>query len=304
MLTIAGTLAFDSIRTPAGAHSKLLGGSGMYASVAASLFTAPYLISIIGHDFPEEYVSFLTDRKINLSGVTQSDGLTFHWSGAYEKDLSQAQTIATDLNVLWEFNPQVPEQALPSRVVLMANFDPVLQRKAILQFSGPKLVVMDTMNFWIENCIDELRETIGHADVLIINDQELRMLSGKNNLIQGIREVMNLGLKRIVVKKGEHGAIMFNGTDYFMCPALPVDELIDPTGAGDTFAGAFCGYLATHEGWTEESFRRAVLYGILVSSHTVRGFGINGINSLTKEDLEGVFATYRKWSALPETLRL
>ncbi|MSR88821.1 MAG: sugar kinase [Candidatus Margulisbacteria bacterium] len=302
MLTISGTVAFDSIRTPLGSHSKLLGGSGMFASVAASLFAQPYLVSIIGQDFNPDYLAFLTSRKIDLSGIKRSDGLTFHWSGFYEKDMGQAHTLATDLNVLLEFDPLVPTAAHNSRVVLMGNFDPALQKKAILQFKKPELVVVDTMNFWIENSIDDVRAMLALADVLILNDQELRLLTGVDNVIKALPEAIALGPKRIVVKKGEHGALMYNGSDYFMCPAVPITELVDPTGAGDTFAGAFSGYLSTVPVWDELAFRRAVIYGILVSSHTVQGFSVDGIKSLTLDKLEAAFETYKSRSMLPTSL--
>ena len=300
MLTISGTVAFDSIRTPDAAHSKLMGGSAMFASVAASLFTAPAIVSIVGQDYPATYSAFLSGRGIDLSGVTRAAGSTFHWSGYYEKDMGQAHTLATDLNVLLEFDPQVPEHARDSRVVFMANFDPVLQKKAILQFKKPELVVVDTMNFWIEHCIDEVRDVLKLADVLILNDQELRLLTGVDNVIAALPLAIALGPKRIIVKKGEHGAVMFDGQDYFMCPAIPISKLVDPTGAGDTFAGAFCGYLTTAPEWNEVTFRRAVMYGILVSSHTVMGFGVDGIRDLSLGKLQEVFKTYQHRCALPD----
>lgn len=301
-VAIIGTVAFDSIETPRGVHNRILGGSATYAGVAASLFSPVHLISIVGSDFPQAHFDYLEKRGISTDGIIRSSGLTFHWRGFYKGDMSQAHTLQTDLNVLLEFDPKVPATAADSRIVFLGNFDPQLQLRAIKQFNRPELVVMDSMNYWIQDHLSTLKETLKLVDVLILNDQEIRLLTGIDNVIQALPHVVKMGPKRIIVKKGEHGAIMYNGSDFFAVPAMPLDEVVDPTGAGDSFAGGIVGYLANSPTLTEEVFQKAVIIGTLVSSFTVRDFSLGMLERITVDQLNTEFARYRQIAAIPETV--
>lgn len=301
-VTIIGTVALDSIQTPQGAFNRILGGSATYASTAASLFGPVHIVSVIGQDFPDEHLAFLQSRGINTEGVEKKDGNTFHWEGFYTDDMSQAHTLTTELNVLLEFDPIVPESAKNSRIVFLANIDPVLQRKAIRQFTNPELIIMDSMNFWIENHLHNLKDTLKEVDVLILNDQELRLLTKVDNLIAGMHEAMTFGPKRIIVKKGEHGAMMLSENGFFVCPAFPLQQLTDPTGAGDSFAGGIAGYLAKATEISEETFRQALIVGTLIASHTVQDFSLNKLKALTTAEIQAQFASYRDSALLPMTI--
>jgi sugar/nucleoside kinase (ribokinase family) len=298
-VTIVGTVALDSIETPFGKHEKLLGGSGTYAGSAASIFSEVNLVSIVGNDFPQEYTDYLKSKGMNVDGIKIADGKTFHWSGYYEGDMGQAHTRLTDLNVLLEFDPVIPDSAKNSKIVFMANIDPVLQKKAIEQFNNPECVILDSMNFWIENNLNELKETLKLVDILIINDQEIKQLTGKQNIIQAMREVLKLGPNRVVVKKGENGSIMFDGKEFFICPAVPLDKVVDTTGAGDSFAGAFSGYIDKADSVCDEVLRKAIVYGTLVSSHTVQGFSVDVLKTLDEEILLDKYKQFNELVAWP-----
>lgn len=301
-VAIIGTVALDSIETPKGAHTRILGGSASYAGLASSLFAKTALVSVIGKDFPVEHMQYFHQRGLDTSSIAVLPGETFHWKGYYKHDMAQAFTVQTDLNVLTEFNPELSPVARAARVVFLGNMDPVLQQRTIAQCVSPKLIVMDSMNYWIENHPFQLKETLKQVDVLILNDQEIRLLTGVDNVVQAMRVVLGLGPKRIVVKKGEHGALMFNGSDYFACPAFPLADLVDPTGAGDSFAGAFCGYMAQQSVWDEEVFRKAVLMGVLVSSFTVQDFSVGALKTLTTSHLEAAYSNYYAVAGLPVRL--
>jgi sugar/nucleoside kinase (ribokinase family) len=299
MISIIGTIALDNIKTPKGEFNNILGGSATFAGTAASIFTQPNLIGIVGQDFPKEHVDYFKSRGMNIDGIEISDGKTFSWGGYYEEAMNEAFTTATDLNVLLEFDPKVPDTAKKSDIVFCANIDPVLQKKAIEQFDIPKLVVLDSMNFWIENSVEALKEALKLVDILIINDQEIRMLTGIDNIIEAMPEVIKLGPKRLIVKKGEHGSIMFNGTDYFICPAFPLTELNDPTGAGDSFAGGFIGALSQHENYTEDAYKDALISGTLVSSFTVQGFSVSKLKTVTKDMLKERYTQLKTYATFP-----
>ncbi len=301
-VAIIGTVALDSIKTPKGIHERILGGSATYAGTAARLFAPVSLISIVGKDFPAEHVNYFKSRDINIDGVKIADGKTFHWSGYYEGDMSQAHTISTDLNVLLEFDPQIPPSAKKASIVFLANTDPILQEKAIAQFESPKLIVMDTMNFWIQSKLEDLKKTLKLVDVLIINDQELRLLTGISNIIQAMPKVIEMGPKRVIIKKGEHGAIMFNGKNHFICPAFPLEDLVDPTGAGDSFAGGFCGYLAKAGKQDEATFRQAVVAGTLISSYTVQGFSLDELKKVQPKTLADSYHRFKEFIQLPDAI--
>ncbi len=301
-VAIIGTVAFDSIETPKGQFDRILGGSGSYAGTAASLFSPVHLISVVGKDFPNEHLNFFENRGIQVNGIQKLDGDTFHWKGYYKADMNQAFTVQTDLNVLLQFDPKVPQNAQDSKIVFLANIDPVLQKKAIEQFSSPQLIVLDSMNYWIESHCDNLKETLKLVDVLILNDQEIRLLTKIDNVIQAMAEVLKLGPKRVIVKKGEHGSVMYNGKEFFTCPAFPLEELVDPTGAGDSFAGGFSGYLAQAKELNEDAFRKAVVAGTLISSHTVRDFSLNQLKNLTVDQLQEQFEQFKDFAMIPQKI--
>jgi sugar/nucleoside kinase (ribokinase family) len=301
-VTIIGTVAYDSIKTPQGEHNKILGGSATFAGTAASIFTQTNLISIVGEDFKPEYLDYFKSRKINIEGIKIHPGKTFHWKGFYEKDMGQAHTIATDLNVLLEFEPQVPEAIKNTPYIYLGNIDPVQQKKALQQFTKPKLVVMDTMNYWITETNKELKETLKHIDVLIINDQELRMLTGLDNIIQAMPKALEMGPSTIIVKKGENGSIMYNGQTYAIFPAYPLAKLVDPTGAGDSFAGGFIGYVAAQDDLSFETFKRGIIAGTLMSSFKVQGFSVEPLAKIDKNKIQHRFEEMQKWINIPEKI--
>jgi sugar/nucleoside kinase (ribokinase family) len=303
-LTIIGTVAFDGIETPKGSYPKILGGSAMYAATAASIFSPVNIVSIVGQDFDQEYFDYFINRKINIDGITiTKNNNTFYWQGFYEKDMNQAFTKQTQLNCLLEFNPIIPEKAKNSRIVFLANVDPVLQKKAINQFTKPDLVILDTMNYWIEHKLKDLLETINLVDILILNDQEIKLLTRKDNLILAMKELFQQNkLKLLVVKKGEHGAIMYDGNTFFSLPAIPLDDITDPTGAGDSFAGGFAGYLASAQHIDINAFKRAIIVGTLISSFTVQGFGVSKLQTIAKQDLIDQFLKLKDITTLSQDI--
>jgi sugar/nucleoside kinase (ribokinase family) len=301
-VTIVGTVALDTIETPVGKHERILGGSATFAGTAASIFSNTSLVSIVGKDFPQSHIDYFKNRNINIDGIEMAEGNTFHWSGYYKDDMNQAYTVATELNVLLDFDPVVPESAKNTKIAFLANVDPVLQKKAIEQFNSPDLVILDSMNFWIENNVEQLKDTLKLVDVLIINDQEIRLLTGIKNIIEAMPKILEMGPKRIIVKKGEHGSIMFNGKDYFICPAFPLEKLVDPTGAGDSFAGGFSGYLAQADNLDEETFKKAVIVGALVSSFTVQGFSLETLKNLTKDQLNEKYEKLKNFTTFPNKI--
>jgi sugar/nucleoside kinase (ribokinase family) len=301
-VTIVGTLAIDSVKTPHGEHDSILGGSAAYAGTAASIFSDVNIVSIVGNDYPSEFVSYLKGKNINLEGVEFAQGKTFCWKGSYEGDMGHANTIYTGLNVLEDFNPIIPEKIKNTEIAFLANVDPILQKKAIQQFTNPKLVILDSMNFWIEHKLDDLKETIKIVDILIINDQEIRQLTGISNIVAAMQAVLKMGPKRIVVKKGENGSVMYNGKDYFFCPAVPLEKVIDTTGAGDSFAGAFSGYLSGVDELSEEAFKKAVIVGTLVSSFTVQDFSVDSLKTVNKQMLEEKYDIWKKYVSMPDAI--
>lgn len=299
---IIGTVALDSITTPEGSFNRVLGGSAAYAATAAQLFTDAGIVSIIGKDFPQEHLEYLQGLGINTDGLVKSAGDTFHWTGAYEGDMSQAITKQTDLNALLEFDPVIPESQKDADIVFCANFDPELQAKAIAQFTNPKLVVLDTMNFWIDTKLSELKNTLKKVDLLIINDQEIRQLTGISNIVQALPKILEMGPERVIVKKGENGAMMYDGEQFFMFPAFPLHHLVDPTGAGDSFAGGIIGILAAADRYDTQTFRRAIIYGTLVSSFTVQGFSLDTLKKASPERLHERYQELHNYLEIPAQL--
>ena len=288
-LLVVGTVAFDAIETPFGKTDKILGGAATYISLSASQFGIKSgIVSVVGGDFPKEYLKKLNTRNINTDGVEiVENGKTFFWKGKYHNDLNTRDTLITDLNVLANFNPIVPVEYLNTEFLMLGNLHPAVQMAVIKQIPvRPKLVVLDTMNFWMDNTLDELMQVIAKIDVITINDEEARQLSGEYSLVRAAQKIHKMGPKYVVIKKGEHGALIFNNGDVFFAPALPLEEVFDPTGAGDTFAGGFIGYLAKTEDISFENMKRAVISGSNLASFCVEKFGTERMESLTQEEIQ------------------
>jgi sugar/nucleoside kinase (ribokinase family) len=283
-----GTVAFDTIETPFGKAEMVVGGACTYISYAASYFTNDLNISaIVGGDFPKEEIKALEERGVNMDGLQiKEDGKTFFWSGRYHEDMNSRDTLATDLNVLDDFNPILPESYKSCKYIMLGNLTPAIQLEVMKQLDGQqKLIVMDTMNFWIDIALDSLKEAISKVDVLTINDEEARMLSGEYSLVKAAEAIHKMGPKYLVIKKGEHGALLFNEGQMFFAPALPLAEVFDPTGAGDTFAGGFIGYLAMTNDVSFDNMKRAIIYGSAMASFCVEKFSIDRMKTLTKEEV-------------------
>ena len=287
-LLIVGTVAFDAIETPFGKTDKILGGAATYIGLSASNFDVDSaIVSVVGEDFPQEYLDMLAARNIDISGIeVVKGGKTFFWSGRYHNDMNSRDTLATELNVLADFNPVVPENYKDAEIVMLGNLHPGVQMSVINQMSTkPKLIVLDTMNFWMDCAWDELLEVIAKVDVITINDEEARQLSKEYSLVKAAQKIHEMGPKYVVIKKGEHGALIFNDGNIFFAPALPLEEVFDPTGAGDTFAGGFSGYITKHEDISFESMKNAIIYGSNLASICVEKFGTQRMESLTKEEI-------------------
>ena len=297
-----GTVAFDSIETPFGKAERVLGGSGTYIALAARYLAAPVrLVGVVGRDFPEEHVDLLRTRNIDTEGlVRDEDGETFFWAGRYHYDLNRRDTLATHLNVLATFDPEVPATYRDSRIVCLGNLDPTVQRTVLDQMDAPDLVVLDTMNYWIEHTPKELRKTLERVDVLVFNDSEARELSGEPNLVRAARVIRAMGPQTLVIKKGEHGALLFTNGAVFSAPAYPLEDIHDPTGAGDAFMGGFAGHLARTDPHNPEELRRAVILGSALASFVVEAFGTERLLDLGTTDLERRIASFHELSLIPE----
>jgi sugar/nucleoside kinase (ribokinase family) len=288
-LLIVGTVAFDAIETPFGQTDKILGGAATYISLSASQFGVKSgIVSVVGGDFPKEYLEKLNTKNINTDGIEIiEDGKTFFWKGVYHNDLNSRDTLITDLNVLADFNPIVPEQFKDTDFLMLGNLHPAVQMSVIKQIPiRPKLVVLDTMNFWMDNTLDELMEVIAKIDVITINDEEARQLSGEYSLVKAAQKIHKMGPKFVVIKKGEHGALLFNNGDVFFAPALPLEEVFDPTGAGDTFAGGFIGHIAKSGDISFDNMKRAVISGSNLASFCVEKFGTERMENLSDDEIQ------------------
>lgn len=288
-LLIVGTVAFDAIETPFGKTDKILGGAATYIGLAASHFKVKSaIVSVVGEDFPQEYLDLLSSRNIDLTGVEKvAGGKTFFWSGKYHNDLNSRDTLDTQLNVLADFNPVVPENFKDADVVMLGNLHPNIQISVLDQMTEkPKLVVLDTMNFWMDCALEELKEVIKRIDVITINDEEARQLSGEYSLVKAAEVIHQMGPRYVVIKKGEHGALLFDKHDVFFAPALPLKEVFDPTGAGDTFAGGFAGYLTQSSNISFKNMKNAIIYGSNLASFCVEKFGTQRMEEITKVEVK------------------
>ena len=287
-LLIVGTVAFDAIETPFGKTDKILGGAGTFIGLSASHFNLKSaIVSVVGDDFPQEYLDLLTSRNIDISGLeVVKGGKTFFWSGRYHNDMNSRDTLATELNVLADFNPVVPESFKEADVVMLGNLHPIVQTGVLNQMKQkPKLVVLDTMNFWMDCALSELLDVIKRVDVITINDEEARQLSGEYSLVKAAAKIHALGPKYVVIKKGEHGALIFHGEHIFFAPALPLADVFDPTGAGDTFAGGFAGFITQQGDISFETMKTGIIQGSNLASFCVEKFGTERMLELNKEEV-------------------
>jgi sugar/nucleoside kinase (ribokinase family) len=285
-LLVVGSVALDTVSTPFGEARETLGGSACYFSTAASFFCDVQLVAVVGEDFPPEHVRFLQERNIDLSGLQRSAGQTFRWTGHYNYNLNEAQTLDTRLNVFETFKPQLSEQHRQAEYVFLANIDPELQLGVLQQVRKPLLVACDTMNFWIEGKRDALIKTLGHVDILIINEAEVRQLANEPNLVRAADIVRGFGPQTLIVKRGEYGVLMFTRHAIFAAPAYPLEAVFDPTGAGDTFAGGFFGYLAATRNPDEARLRRATVFGSVMASFTVEKFSLDRLRGLEMSEIQ------------------
>jgi len=287
-ILIVGTVAFDAIETPFGKTDKIVGGAATYISLAASFFSNKLrLVSVVGDDFPMDSIQMLKDHKVDTSGLQIKEGeKTFFWSGKYHNNMNSRDTIETQLNVLETFDPIVPNEYSDSDFLMLGNLVPSVQQKVLSQMKKrPKLIVLDTMNFWMDNCLEDLMEALKNVDVLTINDEEARQLSNEESLVKAAKVIKKMGPKYLVIKKGEHGALLFGEDKVFCAPALPLESVFDPTGAGDSFAGGFIGYLSKTNDISFENMKSAVIYGSVMASFCVEKFGTERLTEITKKDV-------------------
>ena len=287
-LLIVGTVAFDAIETPFGKTDKILGGAATYIGLSASFFNLQSaIVSVVGDDFPQEHLDLLTSKNIDISGIEiVKGGKTFFWSGLYHNDLNSRDTLVTELNVLADFQPKVPQNFKDSDIVMLGNLHPLVQSSVLDQLEKkPKLVVLDTMNFWMDCALPELLEVIKRVDVITINDEEARQLSGEYSLVKAAAKIQDMGPKYVVIKKGEHGALLFHNREVFFAPALPLEDVFDPTGAGDTFAGGFSGFIAQSENISFGNMKNAIIYGSNLASFCVEKFGTERMETLSKAEV-------------------
>jgi len=285
-LLVVGSVAFDALETPSGKVDRTVGGAATYFAVAASFFTHVNLVAVVGDDFTARDAAIFRGRRIDIAGQERAPGKSFFWAGRYGENLNERVTLATELNVFANFQPKLPPSYIDSSYIFLANIDPTLQRAVLTQVRRrPKLVALDTMNYWIERTPAELRETLRQTQVLMINDTETRQLSNEHNLLRAARHIFRLGPRTLVIKRGEHGAMMVHSDSVFCVPAFPLEEVVDPTGAGDSFAGGFMGYLAGAGRVNDATLRRAMVYGSVMGSFTVERFGLDRLRRLTRREI-------------------
>lgn len=298
-ILVVGSLAYDTISTPAGKVERALGGSANYFSLAASLYSKVRVVGVVGEDYDAADLKILTDRKVDTTGLQKKPGKTFHWTGQYKDDMNEAETLSTELNVFEHFNPEIPAEYRNSTHVFLANIDPILQLRVLEQIERPKLVGSDTMNFWIHSKLPELKKVLSKVDVLLINEGEADLISNSTNAIAAAQEILKLGPKAVVIKRGEYGFVLYTSEGYFILPAFPIASVVDPTGAGDTFAGAFFGYLCQENvGYDLQSLKKACIHGVLLASYTVEAFGVQRLKELAWSDVEARMTEYQKVTSL------
>lgn len=294
-ILVVGSVAFDSVETPFGRAEEVLGGSATYFSTSASYFSSVKLVAVVGEDFPDEHMERLTNRGIDLKGLKKvKGGRTFRWKGKYDYDLNTAHTIETHLNVFSGFNPEIPDEHRETPYLFLANIDPDLQMKVLEQVKNPRLIACDTMNFWIEGKPDSLRRLLKRVEVFVINEAEAREYAQEASLVKAARKILLDGPRVLIIKRGEYGALMFNGSSVFSAPAYPLEEIFDPTGAGDCFAGGFMGYLANTGDLSDENMRRAIIFGSVMASFNVEAFSLGRFATLTLNDIRARFSEFKR----------
>jgi len=294
-ILVVGSVALDSVKTPFGHREDALGGSATYFSTSASFFTDIKLVGVVGSDFPKEHVEFLQSKKVDTAGLEITDGKTFRWAGKYEFDMNEAHTLETQLNAFETFKPKIPDSHKKIPYLFLANINPELQIEVLKQVNRPKFVACDTMNLWIEIKKPALLELIGMVDAIILNEGEARMLTGQPSLVKSAKEIASCGPKHVVIKKGEHGAIYYDkaSDSFFMIPAYPLEEVFDPTGAGDTFAGGFMGYIAKEDKVDRTTIKKAIVYGTIMASFNVEQFSLDRLATLTHDEIEQRYKTFQ-----------
>jgi sugar/nucleoside kinase (ribokinase family) len=285
-ILVVGTVAFDSIETPFGAAERVLGGSASYFALAASYFAPVRIVGVIGQDFPQEYLDLFTERRIDLDGLKRERGETFHWRGKYHEDINIRDTLELHLNVLSNFVPQLPDRYRDAEYVFLGNIDPAMQIEVLNQIRHMRLVVCDTMDHWIRESLAQLRAVLRRIEMLVVNDSEARLLSGQNNIVRAARAILKMGPQVVLIKRGEYGVLQFSDSSIFATPAYPLEEVFDPTGAGDSFAGGFLGQLARSGDQSQRGIRRAIAYGSVVASFTVEDFGVKRLTGVSIADIE------------------
>ena len=296
-ILVVGSVALDHVETPFGSVEEAVGGSGVFFSAAASMFSPVQLVGVVGSDYPMAKLDFLAARGVDLSGIETAEGESFRWKGRYSYDLNDRTTIWTQLGVFAQFKPRIPEHFRDARTVFLGNIDPVLQLDVLDQVRKPELVAADTMNFWIDGSRDALLKMLARVDILMVNDGEARQLADEPNLLKAARWIQRHGPEWVVVKKGEHGAVLFGRDTVFFVPAYPLEDVFDPTGAGDAFAGGFFGYLGSSGGRTDDDFRRAMVYGSVLGSYAVEQFSVDRLKDLTSEEVNGRIRQFRELTA-------
>ncbi len=296
-LLVVGSMALDTVKTPFGEIKEGLGGSATFFSVAASFFTDVKLVAIVGEDFPKEHLNFLTERGIDLEGLTHSFGKTFRWQGEYTDQMNEAKTLKTDLNVFETFHPKLPVSYQNIPYLFLANIEPGLQMDVLQQVKSAKLTACDTMNFWIESSRERLKNTLANVDLAIINEGEARALSSERNLMKAAKTILAMGPERLIIKRGEYGAMMFTKNSVFAVPAYPLETVSDPTGAGDSFAGGLMGYLASKDSLDDNTFRQAVLYGSVMASFSVEAFSLDRMRTLTEDEINVRYTAFQELTA-------
>ncbi|MBI1997512.1 MAG: sugar kinase [Deltaproteobacteria bacterium] len=289
---VVGTVAFDSIETPFGVAERILGGSASYFALAASFFTPVRIVGVIGEDFPDEHIELFKRRNIDVDGIKREKGDTFHWRGRYHEDINLRDTLELHLNVLSGFVPRLPERYRDAEYVFLGNIDPVMQLEVLNQIHHMKLVVCDTMDHWIRESGDNLQKVLKRIEMLVINDSEARLLSGESNVVRAARAILKMGPKVVLIKRGEYGVLQFSDSQVFATPAYPLEEVFDPTGAGDSFAGGFLGQLARSGDASQRGIRRAIVYGSVVASFTVEDFGVKRLTTASLPDIEERFERF------------
>ncbi|MBI1987742.1 MAG: sugar kinase [Nitrospinae bacterium] len=292
-LLVVGSVALDSVKTPFGQVEEALGGSATYFSVAASYFSEVNLVAVVGSDFPDEHLELLRERSVDLEGLQRVEGKSFRWRGEYGYDLNEARTLETQLNVFQSFKPVIPEKYRDAKYVFLANIDPDLQRDVLDQVRNPDLVACDTMNFWIEGKPDSLKETLKRVDILVINESEVRELAKEANIVKAAKTILSWGPNTLIIKRGEYGALRFSNHEIFSAPGFPLELVYDPTGAGDSFAGGFMGYLANVKELSEVHIRRAIIFGSTMASFNVEDFSLNRLKELTLPEIEKRFRAFK-----------